>query len=296
MFSNTKLDNTRKVTISLGGSCKLRCKHCYITASQFRYQRYRTVEDIAQELKEIPLNHFDAICISGDTDPLLQPDKFTILLKKLANEFPSKHIMFTTRLVPEKRVFEKIKEVGRRIINNGRLFVPAVSLVTYSYPNTIEDKKKVPHTKQRLEFLNLLRDTGFTTLAALRPTFPFEIVPKKEVRMLVQSVQSVATSILGEIFILDQAGEIASQLQLPPPQQESFISPMSFQNQESYWEKRSFTAEISFIKQICAEFQIPFFLRSMSAIRLFENFWDPSIGKLKLSDPSTIVNYEDLLP
>jgi MoaA/NifB/PqqE/SkfB family radical SAM enzyme len=66
----SKVDETKKITISLGGACRLRCKHCYITVPQFKFQRRLKVEDI-ELILESKRDQFSAICISGDTDPLL---------------------------------------------------------------------------------------------------------------------------------------------------------------------------------------------------------------------------------
>src|SRR5438046_1770622 len=94
-----KVDATRKATISLGGSCRLRCSHCYITAPQFRFQRRQSIAETIEFL-ESQEGAFDAICISGDTDPLLEQERFCQLLAECASRFPASHLMFTTRLVP----------------------------------------------------------------------------------------------------------------------------------------------------------------------------------------------------
>jgi hypothetical protein len=99
-------------------------------------------------------------------------------------------------------------------------------------------------------------------------------VPPTDVDALVELVAGVATCILGEVFLLDERGEIAHRLGLPNSTETSECQALTFLDQGNRWQKRVFTEEVQYVRTAAAATRIPFFLRSMSAVRLLEESWD----------------------
>jgi DNA repair photolyase len=287
----SKVDETGKITISLGGHCPLKCKHCYITAPQFKFQRRLSVDDVYNILT-LEKDIFTAICISGDTDPLLDQTSFIELLKMCSTKFPHCNLLFTTRLIPNESVMRELKKVKDRLMKYNKLIFPAVSFVTYRYPNEIEDERKVPSTKERIKVVEKFNSLGIPVLVAMRPTMPFSITPQNEVEKLITEVSGICHSVLGEIFIDDINETISKRLGVESKNIE--IGSMTFLAQPDNWVKIKYNEEIEFVREVCKSKNIPFFLRSMSAVEhiIQETF--------KNSEPessnNSVVNYEKLLP
>lgn len=267
----SKVDETKKITISLGGACRLRCKHCYITVPQFKFQRRLKVEEVERILNS-KKGRFSAICISGDTDPLLDQKGFTSLLHMCSTKFSDCHILFTTRLLPEKATLDAIRCAGDLLQENKKLIFPAVSFATYKYPNNIEDDKQVPSTKKRIELVHDLSDLGFPVFSAMRPTMPFAITPKDEVIQLIKELSPASAAILGEVFIDDFENTISARLNLPSAKKEH--GEMTFLEQPKKWSKAHYHDEIEFAKEVSRRHKVAFFLRSMSAVNYIERIWD----------------------
>jgi DNA repair photolyase len=274
-----KVDETGKVTVSLGGSCALRCKHCYITAPSFSFNRNFSVDEVMGALHQL-IDRFDTVCISGDTDPLLREGDFLRFLERVVQEIRPQNLMFTTRLIPSPQAFDVIRDLAITMQSRRRFFVPCVSFVSPRYPNGIEDHSRVPSPIARADLMERFREIGAPAFAAFRPTFPFEIVPSADVDALVQLVQSAATCILGEVFLLDEEGAIAARLGMPAGAEIPGGQELTFLDQGRKWQKRFFPEEVEYVRSVAAAAGIPFFLRSMSAIRLLEQSWDFDLNQL----------------
>lgn len=277
MSAIVTVDPTRKAMVSLGGKCGLMCKHCYITVSQFDFRPRLHVDQVIQALKT-EVRPFDAICISGDVDPLIREREFLALLEEAVLQFPDVHLMFTTRLIPSEPGFDRIVAVARALASRARLLAPGVSLMTATYPNTIENPNAVPPTLDRIAFASRMSKAGIPVLAALRPTMPFSVVPKEEVRALVRMAAPAAACILGEAFILDTGDELSARFSLPSVRNEQ-AERMTFLDQPSLWVKRRLELEIAYTATQSRENGRPYFLRSMSAMRYLETVWDYSTGR-----------------
>ena len=270
---NIIVDSFEKATVSLGGACPLRCAHCYITTKQFHPSRKRNVEEVIDNLKQLK-EPFTVICISGDTDCFLDPVTGLDLIKQVATSFEKTDIMFTSRLLPGEIVVDSIIALSREMAKSRRLLIPCVSLVTFSYPNRIENPRLVPSSEQRLHLLEQYMVGGLPCFLTLRPTFPFGLVTRGEVQRIIAEAVGKAVAVLGEAFILDLAGEIVSRLGITPSLYEDSLSPLSFLPQSSVWKKILPSEEIEFTRTVCEEYQFPFFLRSMSGVLFLKKYWD----------------------
>lgn len=289
----SKVDETKKITISLGGSCRLRCEHCYITTPQFKFQRRLKVKEVESILKS-KKGEFSTICISGDTDPLLNQEGFASLLKMCSTKFPTCHISFTTRLLPDEIVLNAIQNAGNTLAKNKKLIFPSVSFLTYRYPNSLEDETQVPSTEERIQLVHNLSQQGFPVLAAMRPTMPFSITPKDEIIKLIQELALSCSAILGEVFLDDAKKTISTRLNLPNV--ETTQGELTFLEQPSQWNKSHYIDEINFTKKVACNNKVPFFLRSMSAVNYIEKYWDYDKKRI---DNEYIVEegiYDQLLP
>jgi hypothetical protein len=290
------VDSFRKITVSLGGVCTLGCKHCYTNTRHFRHQKERSINSLVDDLHRIGSPQFDTICVSGDTDPLLNERDGLQLIKALTEEFVSQSIMFTTRLVPSTDGVGYLAKLASVARDRRQLLIPCISVATYSYPNRIEIPEKVPPTIARLEFMRLLAAMGLPCILTIRPTFPFSLVPKTEVMQLVRASVTDATIALGEIFLLDQGGEIEHRLGLPQRKEEDFFGKMTFLDQPSIWRKRYYPDEVLFARSLCHSMGIPYFLRSPSAVSLLKSNWNFSSAKLENWLPVPEPGGEYLMP
>jgi hypothetical protein len=261
-----KVDQWGKITISLGGICSLGCKHCYTMTKAFNHQPAMTPASVILRMKEIRVP-FSTICISGDTDCFLDPIQGLELIEMIVDNYHSESIMFTTRLVPSKFIIDKIIEVSKICKERNQLFIPCISLVSYTYPNTIERSNLVPSSIERLDFLNFLCDSGLSCFLTLRPTFPFSLVPKNEIVQILDYVAQRPTTILGEVLLSDSSNQVLDRLHITSIlSKESEVSEMTFLDQPSSWKKYLLVEEVEFIRDLCENRNIPYFLRSVSAI------------------------------
>jgi DNA repair photolyase len=277
--SNPLVDVHGKLTISLGGFCPLQCKHCYTTVPNFSQDPKRTVE-AALEILESVAPELKVICLSGDTDPFLRPNLAIDFLERAAREYPNTDLMYTTRLIPRRQYQEQLIDFGNSLAARGQLCVPAVSLITATYPNNIEDPSLVPSSIERLAFLSLLATSKQPAMLALRPTFPFEIVPRAELDKIVSVLDPRVSVILGETFLLDDLGVITRRVGLKPNQECDRSEPLTFMNQPTNWYKRRYPKETQYMAELAALNQRNYFTRSISALRYFHSGWSLSEGRL----------------
>lgn len=275
-----KVDRFAKVTISLGGKCPLRCRHCYTTSTQFRHEPKRSVNQVISELNSLDKS-FSTICISGDTEPFLEPDVGLELIHEVAQSFSWTDIMFTTRLVLQDLIIDELIRIGSSMATQRRLLVPCISVITHSFPNGIEVSPLILATKHRLRMLRQFSRGNLPCFLTVRPTFPFEIVPKTESAKLLDNAAPHATVVLGEAFIVDRSNEIANEIGLSSLNKGVLkeTSPMTFLDQPALWEKKIYQEEVSCMKSLCENHNVPFFLRSISGMKFLRTYWDFSKGK-----------------
>ena len=266
-----KVDEYGKVTISLGGVCTLGCKHCYTTTKAFKHQLAMSSSNVMTRLQNMNVN-FTTICISGDTDCFLDPDAGLDLIEKIVSAYTLETIMFTTRLIPSPQIIQRLIQLGEICRKRKQLFIPCVSVVSFSYPNSVELVRRVPSSQDRLAFLNHLSDAGLTCFLALRPTFPFSVVPKEEVVKIIDFVGSHPAAVLGEVLLVDNDNEIARRLHLDSTMvAQSQKSHMSFLEQHTLWTKCLLSEEVDFVREQCHSRGMPYFLRSMSAVNYLKS-------------------------
>jgi len=259
------VDEFGKVTVSLGGVCTLGCRHCYTMTSSFRHARPRSVAEVVKELGELE-TPFNTICVSGDTDCFLDEDQGVDLVERVAEEFGHADVLFTTRLVPSDACTARLVELGRVMRQQRRLLIPGISFVSLQFPNRVERARSIARPEHRLAFMETLHDEGLHCLAALRPTFPFSLVPQDQVDELLDQLVGRAGAVLGEVFILDPAGQLAKRLALPEEAGDDRLSNLSFLDQPQRWRKRSYPDEVEYTRHACRQRGLSFFLRSGTAL------------------------------
>lgn len=268
-----QIDKYKKITVSLGGICKLRCAHCYTNTRDFEHQKQLTIDEILNILKE-KKGDFTTICISGDTDCFLEPYKGIELIQKIVTNFITENIMFTTRMIPPKEIVEELFLIGNICNKRKQLFIPCISVVTFNCPNKIENSLLVPNTIERLEFLRMLARAGLPCFLTIRPTFPFEIVPFCEIVQILDYVEDEPAAVLGEVLLLDKDGIIERRLGINVGQREYQESKLTFISQPLEWKKIYCKKEYDAIKEECYRRELPFFLRSISAINYLKKIYE----------------------
>lgn len=290
-----RTDPDRKITISFGGVCPLRCRHCYTYTKSFSPPPRRSIDDILIAL-ERDRARFDIVCVSGDTDFLLDQDQGVALLECIVRDFPEKSIMFTTRLIPDQSHQINIEGLVRRCSKEGRFIFPCISVVTLDHSNKSESSSKIPSGQCRIEWLNRLASTGAPTFLTLRPTFPFSLVSASEIERIALSVSPAIAAVLGEIFLLDKAGEIESRLEIKMTDRVVRQGKFSFIEQDAVWNKAKLANEINFQRSLFNMRGIPFFMRSMSAVKLAWEKWSTADGKYNNLTDDDFVERSDIFP
>lgn len=267
-----QIDDYKKITVSLGGICKLGCAHCYTNTGYFMHQKQLSSDEILKILKSRKGN-FTTICISGDTDSFLDPYKGLELIQKIVKNFVTENIMFTTRLVPPRGIVEELSKIGNICNNRKQLFIPCISIVTFNYPNKIENSTLVPNTIERLNFLKALTSAGLPCFLTIRPTFPFEIVPFNEIVKILDYVKNTPAAVLGEVLLLDKMGLIENRIGIDIRKMDYEESNLTFINQPLEWKKVYCKKEHDIILKECWQRGIPFFMRSMSAVNYLKRIY-----------------------
>jgi hypothetical protein len=273
------VDRYRKVTISLGGRCVIACRHCYTTAGQFIHDQPTTPAAALAELGRVA-DPFDVICISGDTDCFLDPDAGLELITGAAHGFPHADVMFTSRLVPEEPVVAALSQLACEMAGRRRLLLPGISLISMRVPNFSEASRRIPSAESRLRLLGQFAAAGMACLLALRPTFPFRLVGRDDVRTMIQSAAHNASAVLGEIMLLDAGGQLATRIGVSPSSTDDRRGQLTFLDQPSSWHKRTFRPEVAFAAQVCRDCKVPYFLRSGMALAYIRQHWDWGRGAL----------------
>lgn len=262
------VDEFGKATISLGGVCRLGCGHCYTMTRAFKHAPSWSVNDVMEWVHN-HLHNIQIACVSGDTDPFLREQESIHLLRRLVDECPAIAIMFTTRLLPSASAMDAIVDMAGDMRHSERVFLACVSLVTYSYPNAIERADRVPSSAARLELIAQLANRGVQVVVALRPTFPFSVVPADEVERIIQTLDPEVIAVLGEVLLLDREGMIERRLGLAHEGVRiASEGQLTFLDQPASWRKLMPTVEVEFTKHVCNERGFPFYLRSASAVAL----------------------------
>jgi hypothetical protein len=217
---------------------------------------------------------FDVICISGDTDCFLDADAGLELITGAVRRTPYADVMFTTRLVPEDAVIRTLCELAAEMATRHQLLLPGISLVCMRVPNFSERSKRMPSTEARIEFLTRLTAGGMACMLALRPTFPFALVGRDEVRTMIRLAKDSAAVILGEVMLLDAQGELAGRLGLDITNPDDRIGRLTFLDQPGSWQKRTLYDEVAYAAEVSHEYRVPYFLRSGQALEYIRRNWD----------------------
>ena len=284
------VDKRGKVTISLGGVCSLGCKHCYVNSKDFEHQPGRDVDQVVQHVRG--MQGVKCICVSGDIDPLLAPEENLSLLRQLAHDFTPVPVMFTTRLVPSEETYAEIRTLALRCLRRRQFLIPCVSLVTASYPNTIELPDKIPASSLRIEFVRRLASDNMPCFVALRPTFPFTIVGPNEIDCLIEALPRETAAVLGEVFLLDRSRQIPRRIGWDHFEDRVVVSEeLTFIQQPAIWDKCFLSREVEYTRSVCNAHRLPYFLRSMSALEYLRLHWDEN--ELAVRHPERLEELRD---
>jgi hypothetical protein len=90
-----------------------------------------------------------------------------------------------------------------------------LELVSMRVPNFSETSHRVPSAESRLGLLGQFAEAGMACLLALRPTFPFGLVGRDDVRIMVQRAARNTSAVLGEVMLLDADGHLAARMGVP---------------------------------------------------------------------------------
>ena len=268
-------DSNGKITISLGGRCTLGCRHCYTNTCGFVPQPIKSPVEAFEELQRysnVVSGRISVICISGDIDCFLNPNNGITLLELVIENFKEETIMFTTRLVLSNSNIDRIKRLWRICSSRQQLLIPCISLITFTFPNDVENPSCVPTSIDRLIFLKKLASVGMICFLTLRPTFPFSIVSLEEIRQILEYIGSFTAAVLGEVFLLDENSEIETKLSIDKSIADTIESSrMTFIDQPAVWHKIYLRREHDEIKKLCHEYGLPYFLRSVSAVNYIKH-------------------------
>jgi DNA repair photolyase len=243
--------------------CPYSCLFCYVPNGFLQYSSLE-ISDICNYLNN--KDAFEIIYISGDTDSFAPPrlEKGLELLERLADEF-EKDILITTRTSMDIKVIERLMKIAKVLLKkNKKLFV----CISISSP---DDNRKIeplpiPTVASRINTLSLLKENGLCSILAMRPFLP--IYCSDDYFKLIDSLAHSVDLILGEVWYHDLDKTMWTKLT-----GKSIIykgvsckTIMRFCGNNMEWEAWNDPQMEKDISNYCKSLNIPFFMRSSSAI------------------------------
>lgn len=256
----------RRIMVSLGPLtrhryCIYKCPFCYVDAGFLKYPSWE-IPQIIEWIKSVR-DPYDIIYVSGDTDSFGPPraQQGVDLLRELL-QF-GVDLLFTTRAPLDDEHLVQLETINANCRANGRLVFGCVSVAQLHHPYL--EPRPIPPPHNRIAQLGRFRDLGLVTVLAMRPFLP--VVPIEEYLEIITLSKKHANVVLGEVWYADQAGKLEARVFPTTPADYPFVlKKMDFDENKEVWkvfEGREIEASVS---RLCAELDLPFFMRSRPAI------------------------------
>lgn len=252
---------SKRALISFDDLCPYQCKHCY-TLDIPRSSENRTINELVESLSSF---EFDIVYVSQRRENFVNPDNGIKLCESIFERYKC-NIFMITRNVFDKAHLERLHRLKKQMEVEGKYLFVGVSLfATHSYKLS-ENPSCVPSPYERIEFLKTLADEGFYTVTLIRPVFPDNIIPIKELYEIVDGCKGnshncIASSGLAvNKNILWRLGIDESTL--------DYVSDVRYLEgaMEGHLDFVNVSHELTLLKEYCINQDVPFFAHTLSAL------------------------------
>ena len=250
--------------ISFSGRCSLKCKHCFAHEIETEDICDSDVE-IDKIVESLRGKTFDVIYVSHNKENFNDPMLGVELCKKLFEEYNC-DICITTRKSFNGAAFKNLKKLNELMKENSKFLYVCVSIPAIQSWEIMEQKDKMQSPYERIGFLERLKNAGIFSLLTIRPLFPENVIPRSEIRQIVDLCADKVDCILtGGLAVTDN---ILSRLALNEADLKYTDGELSeyLVGVKSKVKYVDVTSEISALKAYCRENDISFFEHSLDAI------------------------------
>jgi len=262
----------RRAMVSLGPLshnkyCSYGCPFCYVNVGFLSYAT-KSIEETVNWLEENK-DKFDIIYVSGDTDSFAPPrmGKGIELLEALSNF--NVDILFTTKAIFKEEHLSRLEMIAKKLREKQKILFGCVSVAQLNH--TYLEPKPIAIPQHRIKQLKSFKSIGLLSIHAMRPFLP--IVPIEEYLTLIDLVKDNADIILGEVWYADKTGilEKATFNGHMPDNLKYTEREMDFDENNAIWKVYESEEVVKAVEEKCLKLNIPFFMRSSSAIEWARN-------------------------
>ena len=252
---------TQRVLVSFDDLCPYQCKHCF-TLDIPRNEENRTIDQI---LDSMASKDFDIVYVSQKRENFIDPVAGIDLCERIYARYKC-NIFVITRTVMSNFHLQRLKQLKSRMSLEGKHLIIGVSVfATHSYVIS-ENPNCVSSPYERMNFLKKLSIEGFYTVTLIRPVFPSEMVPIKELYEIVELCKEnkhnsvVSSGLAVNKNILWRLGINADDLKYIKNArylEGAMEGPLNFVNVSD---------ELALLREYCTQENVPFFEHTMAAL------------------------------
>lgn len=251
----------KRVLVSFDGECPYYCKHCYTYGLEQR-KHSRSIMEIVDSIKG---KDFDIIYVSQRRENFIVPDEGIGLCEALFDRY-HKDMIAITRNVFDTNQIERLSQLNRKMIQEGKQIFLAVSIPALKSADVTENLAYVPSPEDRIDFLHRLSDAGINTFLMLRPLYPEKIIPIAETLELVNKCKNfisgvVSSGLITNTLILGQLGFNEQDFEYSNNGKSEYLVG-AIENTKYIDVKK----EMALLRKHCNSIKVPFFEHSMPAI------------------------------
>lgn len=253
---------SKRAFISFDGKCPMQCKHCY-TYELNTENNARSIDDLVGSLSS---KDFDIIYISQSYENFFCESKGVELCQKLYHRY-KKDIFVITRRFLSRDTLHALSELNSLMQQSGNEIIIATSIIANESYGVSENTCQCASPEERLLTLEEAKKRGLKTMLMLRPIFPDNIIPTREVLTIISLAQTYVDAVVSSGLIVNK--NIMSRLNIA----EDDMQYLEYGDSEyladfndSEIRYLNVENEIESIKAFCISLNLPFYKHSIPAL------------------------------
>lgn len=247
---------------SFSGKCPYACLHCYTFIPSYQTMGEDSINKIVNRLEG---TNPDIIYISGHKENFIVPNQGIELGEKLFDKYHC-DIMMTTRNVFCKSEIERLSKLNIRMNEEGKNLFFCVSIPALESYKKLENNPIIPTPEERMHFLSEVYTKGIDTFLTIKPLCPDEFIPIDEALEIINRCKDYSIVVLSSGIVVDN--NILKRLKGFPLDFNSQTEPlMQCLENDIPVEYVDVSDELTKIKNLCNEYDVPFFQHSMPAVK-----------------------------
>lgn len=267
-FNGVQKMLTKRELVSFSGRCPLNCKHCFTKEIVSENETENDISDIINQLSD---KVFDVVYVSHYKENFFDPNKGVALCEKI---FEAYHcdICVTTRCVLTGGPLARIKQLNKKMKENGNNLSFCISIPALESFEKIEDVDIIATPNQRIDFAGQLKGLGIASFVTIRPLFPANFISTSEIHRIVDECAGKVNGILTgglsatDSILVDLQIARDSITYLGKTESEYLIGV----NMGKDFFAVDVNEEIQDLEVYCKGKNIPFFKHSMEALNYFK--------------------------